>query len=66
MGNQSNFLRFCSQIPYVSQYMMFEYIFRANMARKKLPVKSLNPFQSDKNQSKLKSWKNIEKLQQGI
>ena len=66
MGKESNFLRFTSQNPYVGQYMILEYIFRANMVRKKLPVKSLNPFQSDKNQSKFKSWKIIEKLQQGI
>ena len=66
MGKEINFLRFCSQIPYVGQYMILEYIFRASMVRKKLPVKSRNPFQSDKNQSKFKSWKNTEKLQQGI
>ena len=66
MGKESNFLRFCSQIPYVGKYMILEYIFRANMVRKKLPVKSINPFQSDKNQSKFKIWKNIEKLQQGM
>ena len=66
MGKEINFLRFCSQIPYVGQYMILEYIFWANIVRKKLPVKSLNPFQSDKNQNKFKSWKKIEKLQQGI
>ena len=66
MGKESNFVRFCSQISYVGQYMILEYIFRAKMVRKKLPVKSLNPFQSDKNQSKFKSWNYIEKLQQGM